>query len=114
MEPRTWSKGRCFVHTGPGIGWTRPGLSPYTRTVMLNLARREWRREGSGRVQVSAEVGELVHPMSDHAPVTSEQDRLVRGLRTLPERQRSGSCSATTATSRSSSARTNWVFLPGL
>lgn len=61
----------------------------YTRTVMLNLARREWRREGAGRVQLSADAGELLRPASDNAAATGEQDRLVRGLRTLPARQRS-------------------------
>lgn len=66
-----------------------PRAVAYTRTVMLNLARSEWRREGSGRVQLSADVSELLHSTSDHGAVTGEQDRLVRGLRTLPERQRS-------------------------
>lgn len=66
-----------------------PKAVAYTRTIMLNLARHEWRRDGSGRVQLSPDSGELLHPASDNADVTGEQDRLVRGLRTLPPRQRS-------------------------
>ena len=66
-----------------------PSAVAYTRKVMLNLARREWRREGAGRVQLSPEAGELLHPAQDNAIAAGEHDRLVRGLRTLPERQRS-------------------------
>src|SRR5690606_15029086 len=49
---------------------------------------QDWRREGRGRVYPQAEVGDLLPHTPDHADVTGEQDRLVRGLRSLPERQR--------------------------
>lgn len=66
-----------------------PRAVAYTRTVMLNLAREEWRSEGRGQVHPAADAGDLLPDTPDHAEVTSEQDRLVRGLRMLPERQRS-------------------------
>lgn len=65
-----------------------PRAVAYTRTVMLNLARQEWRREGQGRVSPNAEAGDLLPGAPDHADATNEQDELVRALRTLPERQR--------------------------
>jgi RNA polymerase sigma-70 factor (sigma-E family) len=65
-----------------------PRAVAYTRTVMLNLTRQDWRREGRGRVRPDADAGDLLPHTPDHAEVTGEQDRLVRGLRLLPERQR--------------------------
>lgn len=65
-----------------------PRAVAYTRTVMLNLARQDWRREGRGRVHPDADAGELLPHTPDHAEVAGQQDRLVRGLRQLPERQR--------------------------
>ena len=65
-----------------------PRAVAYTRTIMLNHARDEWRRHGSGRVTADPDAGEHQPPTPDHATTTSEQDRLIRGLRTLPERQR--------------------------
>lgn len=68
-----------------------PRAVAYTRTVMLNLTRQDWRREGRGRVH-SADVtdaADLLPSTPDHAGVVGEQDRLVRGLRMLPSRQRS-------------------------
>lgn len=67
-----------------------PRAVAYTRTVMLNLARQEWRREGQGRVRStdSVDIGALLPTTPDHAEVAGEQDRLVRGLRLLPARQR--------------------------
>lgn len=65
-----------------------PRAVAYTRTVMLNLSREEWRRQGAGRVLTSADAGELLPQTPDHADEAAEQDRLVHGLRALPERQR--------------------------
>lgn len=65
-----------------------PRAVGYTRTVMLNLSREEWRRAGSGRVLTSAGTEELLAQSPDHADATVEQDRLVRVLRLLPPRQR--------------------------
>lgn len=65
-----------------------PRVVAYTRTVLLNLSREEWRRRGAGRVRPDADAGDLLPQTPDHADATGEQDRLVRGLRLLPERQR--------------------------
>lgn len=71
--------------------WRRidpPRAVAYTRRIMVNLSRQEWRRGGGGRVLIGERTGDLLPPAPDHADAAGEQDRLVRGLRQLPLRQR--------------------------
>lgn len=65
-----------------------PRAVAYTRTIMVNQSRDDWRRHGSGRVTAYPEVGEHQPPAPDHAAATHEQDRVVRLLRLLPAQQR--------------------------
>lgn len=65
-----------------------PRAVAYTRTVMLNLSRQEWRRTSPSTLTPTGDVGDLIGPGPDHADATGEQDRLVRALRLLPPRQR--------------------------
>lgn len=69
--------------------WDRVDLDravPYTRTVMVNLARSTWRRE---RRSITVErIEDFASPVGDHADAAAETDRLVRHVFALPVRQR--------------------------
>ncbi|MFX0539562.1 SigE family RNA polymerase sigma factor [Ornithinimicrobium sp. Y1847] len=72
--------------------WDRvdqPRATAYTRTVMLNLTREDWRRHGRHVIDADVEAqAEKARVSPDHAEQIAEQDRLVRGLRELPDGQR--------------------------
>ncbi|WP_151525710.1 SigE family RNA polymerase sigma factor [Serinicoccus kebangsaanensis] len=65
-----------------------PRAVAYTRTVMVNQSRDDWRRRGAGRVSARPDAGEHQPATPDHATTTAEQDRVVRLLRRLPPQQR--------------------------